>query len=163
MREAHRIAADLPAETLDLLLFTAGVMAGSASEITDEGIEIDMAASYLSRVANARSARASANRAGGKGTVGDLNADRSYDARGLQLNPVAGNEILVLNGARRYPNANLYGLNPGLVATNICANTRRNPALRRMLGVAATLMAIKPAILAERLTPLVGVARPGRP
>lgn len=174
MRDARRIAAELPVETLDLVLLTAGVMAGSARETTQEGIESDMATSYLSRLViqhdigsrlgTGRPAGSPKPRvfnmafpgAGGRGKPGDLNADKSYNAWTSHANTVAGNEMLVLDGVAKYPHANFYGLNPGLVETNIRANTQRNPSLMmRVLGIAAKFMAIKPEVLAERLTPLL--------
>jgi NAD(P)-dependent dehydrogenase (short-subunit alcohol dehydrogenase family) len=45
MREAQRVAVLLPAEDLDLLVFTTGIMAGPEREETAEGIERDMAVS----------------------------------------------------------------------------------------------------------------------
>ena len=35
------------------------------------------------------------------------------------MNTVAGNEAMVLDGASRYPAINFYGLNPGMVKTDI--------------------------------------------
>jgi NAD(P)-dependent dehydrogenase (short-subunit alcohol dehydrogenase family) len=43
MREARRVGKVLPAESLDLVIFTTGVMAGPKREATSEGIERDMA------------------------------------------------------------------------------------------------------------------------
>jgi NAD(P)-dependent dehydrogenase (short-subunit alcohol dehydrogenase family) len=45
MREAQRVAVLLPAEDLDLFVFTTGIMAGPEREETAEGIERDMAVS----------------------------------------------------------------------------------------------------------------------
>ncbi|MFF8803175.1 MULTISPECIES: hypothetical protein [unclassified Methylobacterium] len=39
MREAERVAAELPAEKLDIVVFTTGVMAGPKRETTPKGIE----------------------------------------------------------------------------------------------------------------------------
>src|SRR5262245_38901129 len=50
MREARRVAALLPAETADLFVFTTGILAGPKRQETAEGIERDMAVSYLSRL-----------------------------------------------------------------------------------------------------------------
>ncbi len=50
MREARRVAALLPAETLDLVIFTTGIFAAPKRQETAEGIERDMAVSYLSRL-----------------------------------------------------------------------------------------------------------------
>jgi hypothetical protein len=38
------------------------------------------------------------------------------------MHTVAGNEALVLYGARQYPDINFYGLNPGLIKSNIRSN-----------------------------------------
>ncbi|CDM61156.1 MULTISPECIES: SDR family NAD(P)-dependent oxidoreductase [Rhizobium] len=44
--DAKRVADEMPAETLDLVLMTAGIMAGPKREVTAEGIERDLALSY---------------------------------------------------------------------------------------------------------------------
>ncbi|WP_375452546.1 SDR family NAD(P)-dependent oxidoreductase [uncultured Devosia sp.] len=174
MQDARRVAAELPVETLDLLLMTTGVMAGPERETTSEGIENDMAISYLNRLVmlrqfgprlgKARPANAAKPRvfimgfpgAGGAGKLGDLNADRSYDGWSVHANTVAGNEILVLDAVDKYPNANFYGLNPGLVETNIRAKAlQKLSPMTVLLSLAARLMAIKPEMLAERITPLL--------
>jgi hypothetical protein len=49
MREAKRVGELLPAETLDLILFTTGILAAPKRQETPEGIERDTAVSYLSR------------------------------------------------------------------------------------------------------------------
>src|SRR3954452_22737989 len=54
MREAQGVAALLPAETLDLVILTTGIFAAPTREETAEGIERDMAISYLSRLVIAR-------------------------------------------------------------------------------------------------------------
>lgn len=174
MQEAERIAAELPVETLDLLLMTAGVMAGSERETTLEGIENDIAISYLSRLVilrkvcprlgAARLAGAAKPRvfimgfpgAGAKGTLGNLNANRSYDSWAVHQATVAGNEVLVLDGVKRFPNVNFYGLNPGLVETGIRLKALQKPSMMmRMIGLAAKIIATKPGTLADRLVPLL--------
>jgi len=40
----------------------------------------------------------------------------------LHMNTVAGNEMLVLDSARRYPNATFFGLTPGAIKSNIRSN-----------------------------------------
>jgi hypothetical protein len=42
---------------------------------------------------------------GGAGTLDDLNAEKSYRAFSAHMNTVAGNEVLVLDAAARYPQA----------------------------------------------------------
>ncbi|MEH2613492.1 hypothetical protein [Bradyrhizobium sp. AZCC 1693] len=96
MREAQRVARLLPAEELDLVIFTTGIMAGPTREVTGENIERDMAISYLSRrvVVREIGPRLGMRRPAaqmkprvfimgfpGKGQAGkldDLNAEKSY-------------------------------------------------------------------------------------
>ncbi|SCU96821.1 LAMI_0F07866g1_1 [Lachancea mirantina] len=141
--EAKRIASELPAEELDLVVFTTGIIAAPARQVTSEGIEKDMAVSYLSRYVILRGI---ADRLGkgrlsdtalarprvfitgypGANNLGDpedLNADKKpYKAFGAHMNTVAANEALTLDSAQRYPGLNIFGLNPGLVKTNIRDN-----------------------------------------
>ena len=140
MREAKRVAALLPAETLGLIIFTTGIFAAPQREETAEGIERDMAVSFLSRlvILRAIAPRLRKQRAatgmkprvfvmgypgsGQLGTLDDLNAEKSYSALPAHMNTVAGNEMLVLEAVERYPHANFFGLNPGLIRTNIRSN-----------------------------------------
>lgn len=140
MRGARRVATLLPAETLDLLIFTTGIFAASKRQETAEGIERDMAVSYLSRLtilqgvaprlgsglpSGRRKTRVFIMGYPGTGEVGkldDLNAERAYSAMSVHMNTVAGNEMLVLDGARSYPHFKVFGLNPGLIKTDIRSN-----------------------------------------
>ena len=140
MREAKHVGELLPAETLDLVIFTTGILAAPKRQETPEGIEQDMAVSYLSRMVIIREIgpRLGKNRpdasmkprvfiwgfpgTGQTGKVDDLNAEKSYGAISAHMNGVAGNEVLVLDSAKRYPNANFFGVNPGAVKTNIRSN-----------------------------------------
>src|SRR5687767_1517657 len=54
MSEALRVGQTLPAEELDLVVFTTGIMPGPERTETAEGIERDLAVSYLSRLAMLR-------------------------------------------------------------------------------------------------------------
>src|SRR5206468_971294 len=96
MREAQRVAQALPAETLDLVVFTTGIFAATKRQETAEGIERDMAVSYLSRLVILReiAPRLGKNRpaarmkprvfimgypgTGQAGAIDDLNAEKSY-------------------------------------------------------------------------------------
>ncbi len=49
MSEAKRIADEIPAESIDILIFTTGVFAAPERQETSEGIERDVAVSYLNR------------------------------------------------------------------------------------------------------------------
>lgn len=140
MREAQRVATALPAETLDLLIFTTGIFAAPQRQETSEGIERDMAVSFLNRkvILDAIAPRLGRQRpadrdkprvfimgypgSGQIGKVDDLNAEKSYKALPVHMNTVAGNEMLVLQAANHYPNMSVFGLNPGLIKTNIRDN-----------------------------------------
>jgi len=174
MREAKRVGEALPAETLDIVVFTTGIFAAPRRQETAEGIERDMAVSYLSRLVILREIAprlATTRRAapmkprlfvmGYPGTdqagmLDNLNGEKSYSAVPVHMNTVAGNEMLVLDAARRYPNVNVFGLNPGLLKTEIRTNflgegTLRFRFVEWMIGV------VNPSVetYAERLTPLL--------
>lgn len=174
MREAQRVAASLQAESLDLVIFTTGIFAAPKRQETAEGIERDMAVSYLSRLAIIREIgpRLAKNRdsarpkprvfimgypgTGIAGTLDDLNSERSYRNMPVHMNTVAGNEMLVLDSVKRYPNANFFGLNPGTMKTNIRSNvfgagTLKSNVIEWLIG----LMTPSAETYAERLTPLL--------
>jgi NAD(P)-dependent dehydrogenase (short-subunit alcohol dehydrogenase family) len=174
MREAERVGKALPAETLDLVIFTTGIFAAPNRQETAEGIERDMAVSYLSRLAILREIGPRLGKGrpatkmkprvfimgypgtGQAGTLDDLNAEKSYRAMPVHMNTVAGNEMLVLDASTRYPNATFFGLNPGLIKTNIRDNflgkdTLKSRAVERLIG----LMAPSPETYAERMAPLL--------
>jgi NAD(P)-dependent dehydrogenase (short-subunit alcohol dehydrogenase family) len=175
MREARRVAAALPTETLDLVIFTTGIFAAPKREETAEGIERDIATSYLNRLVILRDiaphlgAKRPADRklkprvfvmgypgTGQRGAPDDLNAEQSYDAFAVHMNTVAGNEMLVLDATKRYPNATFYGLNPGLIKTNIRDNYfGENSFKSRFAEWMIGLLTPSAATYAERLTPLL--------
>jgi NAD(P)-dependent dehydrogenase (short-subunit alcohol dehydrogenase family) len=174
MREAQRVGPLLPAETLDLVIFTTGIIAAPKRQETAEGIERDMAVSYLSRLVMIRetASRLGKNRpaasmrprvfvmgfpgAGRIGKLDDLNSEKSYASMAAHSNTIAGNEILVLDSARRYPNASFFGLNPGGIKSNIRsnwlgANSLKHRFFESMMG----LVAQSAETYAERLAPLL--------
>lgn len=138
--EAQRVAHTLPAETLDIVLFTTGIFASPKREETEEGIERDLAVSYLSRYVILQEIAPKLGRpsvlpgvgtrvfimgypgTGKVGNVDDLNSDKSYGVMSAHMNTVAGNEVLVLDSKERYPGFKVYGLNPGLIKSNIRSN-----------------------------------------
>lgn len=174
MREAERVAAVLPAETADLVIFTAGIFAAPQRQETAERIERDLAVSYLNRLlilrhiaprlgtgrpAGQRKPRVFNMAFPGSGQIGDpadLNAERSYRAFPAHMNTVAGNEILVLDGARRYPQLNLFGLNPGLIKTNIRDNFLGQGSLKsRIMETVIGLLMPTVETYARRIAPLL--------
>ncbi len=139
MRQARRAAQALPAERLDMLLFTAGILAGKQRAESPDGIELDMAVSCLSRfvmlremaerLGTQREAAQAKPRvfimgfpgANQRGSLDDFNSERHYSLMTAHANTVIGNEALVIDSARRWPQLNCYGLNPGLMKSNIRA------------------------------------------
>ncbi len=171
MAEARRIGQTLPAGELDLVLFTTGIMAAPERQLSAEGLERDMAVSYLSRLQTVRelAPRMRPRKHGKprifvmgfpgtdqKAALDDLNADRHYEAMPVHMQTVAGNEALVLDGVKRYPDVLFFGLNPGLIATDIRANylgpgSLRHRIVERLIG----LFMISAEQYAARITPLL--------
>jgi NAD(P)-dependent dehydrogenase (short-subunit alcohol dehydrogenase family) len=174
MSEAERVGSLLPAETLDLVVFTTGIFAAPKRQQTVEGIERDMAVSYLSRLVilrqiasrlgEGRIAAAMKPRifimgypgTGQIGILGDLNAETSYSAMAVHMNTVAGNEMLVLDAAKRYQNVAVFGLNPGLIRTDIRRNfLGGNKVLFSLMETVIGLLAPSVETYAERIVPLL--------
>ncbi|MCL9849494.1 SDR family NAD(P)-dependent oxidoreductase [Ralstonia solanacearum P673] len=174
MREAQRVAALLPAETLDLVIFTTGIFAAPQRQETTEGIERDLAVSYLNRlvILRAIAPRLGTQRAKpsmkprvffmgypGSGQIGspdDLNAEQSYRAMSAHMNTVAGNEMLVLDAAGRYPHTTFFGLNPGLIKTNIRDNFFGKDSLKsRVMETLIGLLTPTADTYARRIAPLL--------
>lgn len=174
MLEARRVARELPVETLDMIIFTTGIMGGPDRELTDEGIERDMAVSYLSRIVMMREAapRLGVERPPGSrrprifvtgypgsnqaGDPTDLNQERSYSRWTTHMNTVAGNEALVLDAIDRYPKIDVFGLNPGLVKTSIRGNLfGKNSKLLPIVEWLTGFMTVKPESFAARIVPLL--------
>lgn len=174
MREAQRVAAALPAETLDMVIFTTGIFAAAQRQETAEGIERDLAVSYLNRLVILRTIAPKLGTqrsqptmkprvllmgypgSGQIGTPDDLNAEASYKAMPAHMNTVAGNEMLVLDAARRYPQATFFGLNPGLIKTNIRDNFFGKDSLKsRLMETLIGWFTPTADAYAERITPLL--------
>ena len=174
MGEARRVAGELPAETLDLVVFTTGIFAAPERQETAEGIERDIAVSYLSRyvmvremaerLGRERSATTMKPRVfimgypgtGQAGRPDDMNAEKSYRAFPVHMNTVAGNEMLVLDSARRYPHLSFFGLNPGLIKSNIRDNFLGGNTLKsRVTEWMISLFNPSTETYAERMTPLL--------
>ncbi|GBQ95762.1 dehydrogenase [Acetobacter nitrogenifigens DSM 23921 = NBRC 105050] len=151
LKEAERVARELPAERSDLLLFTTGIFAAPKRQMTAEGIERDMAVSYLNRLVmlrdlaprlgKQRGEDASRARAfimgypgtGQLGALNDLNSERTYKVMSAHMNTVAGNEALVVDAAHRYPDLDVFGLNPGLIKSSIRSNLMGADSLKHRI------------------------------
>ena len=94
--------------------------------------------------------------AGQTGKPEDLNATKSYSRWTVHFNTVAGNEALVLDAVTRYPNADFFGLNPGVVKSSIRANLFSDNALLAWIAEAvSSFMGIAPEEYATRIMPLL--------
>ncbi|QQX92731.1 SDR family NAD(P)-dependent oxidoreductase (plasmid) [Gluconobacter sphaericus] len=151
LNDAERVARELPAEQADLLVFTTGIFAAPKRQVTAEGIERDMAVSYLNRLVMLRNLapRLGTQRSDGSprarvfimgypgtgqlGTPDDLNSDRAYKVMAAHMNTVAGNEALVVDSAHRYPDLGVFGLNPGLIKSSIRSNLMGADSLKHRI------------------------------
>jgi NAD(P)-dependent dehydrogenase (short-subunit alcohol dehydrogenase family) len=122
MKNVRKIARDLPAETLDILIMTQGIFAGSKRRASTEGIELDMAVSALSRFVLVRELadQLGKNRSKGKpsvfvwgfpgkdrkATLNDFNLEFNYVWHNAHSNGVVVNETLVIDSAARHPKLN---------------------------------------------------------
>lgn len=93
---------------------------------------------------------------GQAGLPDDLNSEKNYQAMSAHMNTVAGNEALVLDAAKRYPQLIVAGLNPGLIKTGIRENllgknTLKSTVLETLIG----WFTPSPEIYADRIFPLL--------
>lgn len=166
MREAVRLGTELDPGA-DAVLLTAGIIAAPQREVTAEGIERDMAISTLSRHAILRGLAPRLRPrsrvfvmgfpgAGNLGDPSDINAEKSYAAMPVHMNTVAGNEAIVLDAKDRYPQIDVFGLNPGLVKTGIRANLLGAGSLKhRLIEGLIGLFTPSPRSYATRIVPLL--------
>jgi NAD(P)-dependent dehydrogenase (short-subunit alcohol dehydrogenase family) len=173
MREAARIGEELPVEGLELVVFTTGIIAAPKREETPEGLERDMAVSYLSRLALLRRLAPRLGQGlpegaakprvfimgfpgtGQSGTLEDLNAEASYKAMEVHMNTVAGNEMLVLDAVQRYPHLEVFGLNPGLIKTAIRNNYLGGGLKSRIVEGMIGLFMMSAESYGQRLAPVL--------
>jgi len=127
----------------DTVVMTVGIITRSTLTKTDEGIEEDLAVSYLSRFiilnellkANAIEGRKRVFIMGYPGTdvapvnIKDINFETTpYKQFPAHMNTVVFNEALVHSLARRHPDLHVFGLNPGLIKTAIRDNVHGGTA-----------------------------------
>jgi len=145
LANASALADELDVASFNSVVFTTGIFAAGQRQVNGEGIELDMAVSFLNRLVFMR--RVLAKGEFGKGgaaagaavkprvfvmgfpgvqntaKLGDFNAEKSYSAIPVHMTTVVGNEALVsyLNGEFKGA-VNVYGLNPGIIRTEIRDN-----------------------------------------
>ncbi len=146
---ARKLAKELEPETLDILLMTQGIFAGKKRQTNAEGIELDMAVSHLSRSVMLHEMAQSLG-VGRKdqtvkarvfiwglpgpkksATVDDFNSN-NYVWHVAHANTVVANEALVLDAAQSYPNLNIYGMNPGIISSEIMSGYLGNGLLLKL-------------------------------
>jgi NAD(P)-dependent dehydrogenase (short-subunit alcohol dehydrogenase family) len=127
MKEAKRVGETI--EPADVVVFTNGIVPAAKRHVSADGIEMDMAVSFLSRLTilyylTPRLSKGSrvfimgfpgANQA--DYNIDDLNSEKSYKGgfSWVHLNTVVCNKALVLDSAKKSNgDTTFYGLNPGL-------------------------------------------------
>lgn len=142
LKNAAELADEVNIEEIDTILLTTGIIAAPQRQVSAEGLELDLAVSYLSRYAFMRSVL---NKEFGSkridksvkprvyimgfpgsnqtATLDDFNSERSYSVMTAHSNTVVGNEALVSHLNDAYQGAvNVYGINPGIIKTEIRDN-----------------------------------------
>jgi NAD(P)-dependent dehydrogenase (short-subunit alcohol dehydrogenase family) len=142
LKNAVQLAEEVNLEEVDTILLTTGIISAPQRQVSPEGLELDLAISYLSRYAFMRtvlSKEFGKNRAdksvkprvfvmgfpgsNQEATLDDFNSEKKYGVLSAHSNTVVGNEALVshLNTAFQ-GRVNVYGVNPGIVKTEIRDN-----------------------------------------
>ncbi|KAJ3301336.1 hypothetical protein HDV03_001033 [Kappamyces sp. JEL0829] len=142
LKSANSLAAECNVKCLDVIVFTVGTMAGPEKRLTDEGIEVDLATSFLSRMAVCKQIihdgkmgtkrphpdnkpRVFIMGYPGKETkpdTDDFMAQKSYDPVQVHNNTIVGNEALINWMAEKDKLVHVYGLNPGMIQTDLRKN-----------------------------------------
>jgi NAD(P)-dependent dehydrogenase (short-subunit alcohol dehydrogenase family) len=167
MADALRLGEDLAVEDVDVVLFTAGIIAAPTREQTAEGFlnRVAILKGISGRLGIARPAGAPQPRVfvmgspgGGQlGNPGDLNSELRYKAMAAHANTLAGNEALALGANGMFPGPAYFGLGPGLIKTGIRENWMgRNGNLSyRLFEGAIGLFLQSPDQYARRVVPLL--------
>jgi NAD(P)-dependent dehydrogenase (short-subunit alcohol dehydrogenase family) len=125
----------------DTVLFTVGIVTTPERKVSVEGIEMDTAVSFLSRfymarlLAQSKTLKATPTRKprvfvmgfpGHEGApqLDDFNWENktNWQPWAAHMNGVIGNDALVQKLAAFHPSMNVYGLNPGILKTDIVAD-----------------------------------------
>jgi len=139
LKTAKNLAKSFHSYSFDTVLFTVGITATKERKVSSEGIEMDIAVSFLSRYVIARefvkeSSLASSNErkarifimgfpgADGTPQLEDFNWEKTYEAWPAHKNGVYANDALVIDLAKKTSEVNVYGLNPGIIPTYIIAD-----------------------------------------
>ncbi|KAM9909749.1 hypothetical protein OXX59_003303 [Metschnikowia pulcherrima] len=173
IEKSREVAKTLDVSDTDILLFTTGIIAARKREETEEGLERDMAVSFLNRIVMLReiapklkstrffasSPRVFVMAFPGNdqlGTIDDLNCEKKYGVMQAHMNTVAGNEALVYDSVAKYKDLRFYGLNPGLVKTAIRNNVLgEGSVLSTVVEGMVGWFANSPEQYAQKIAPLL--------
>lgn len=133
IKAMKKVAADVASPaSIDTVVFTTGIIAPFNYTTTPDGIEIDLAVSYLSRrvILDELVARGLKGRVFIMGFSGEdvslvppLNGNpEKYSLMEQHMNTIVANDALVLGYRARSKNVAVYGLNPGMLASDIRSN-----------------------------------------
>lgn len=143
MKTAKKVVQSFEKFLFDTVLFTVGITCKKEKLLSSEGIEMDTAVSFLSRFVMSQEIiargklRFSPSRKprifvmGFPGTpdvpqLDDFNWDTvPFHCWRAHKNGVIGNDALVLGLEKRHPDVNVYGLNPGVIKTEIISDFLR--------------------------------------
>lgn len=147
VKEAKRLGESALDTDYDIVVLTVGILAAGTRQENSEGLEMDLAVSYLSRFVILKylvprlkkGARVFIMGFPGANTkdfkIDDLNSEKGYSNLGFtHLNTVAGNEALVLYYAATDKDHVYFGLNPGLIKTNIRSIVWESGYFTKVLG-----------------------------
>jgi len=128
---------DLAGRKFDTVVMTVGIFSKAKLTKTSDGIEEDLAVSYLSRFVILNELIKAGGLEGRKRVfimgypgenmepvnIDDINFEQSpYKQMGAHFNTVIFNEVLVFELAKRHPDLHVFGLNPGIIQTGIRDN-----------------------------------------
>jgi NAD(P)-dependent dehydrogenase (short-subunit alcohol dehydrogenase family) len=155
MKETQKIGETI--ETADIVVLTAGIFAAKERQETADGIESDIAISYLSRYVilqklvprlakNSRIFIVGFPGSNVEFQVDDLNSEKVYVGVGItHYTTVAANEALVIDWANNSKDVLFFGLNPGLIKTGIRDNVYATgfmkyigPVVEALIGLFST-------------------------
>ena len=180
VKNCEKVASDLNKDGLTNqfthFIFTTGIFSSRSRQVTADGIERDMAISYLSRYIIMKGLESDISKTfkvngieaksrvfvmgypgnNQAGNPDDMNADpANYGFLQTHMNTVAANEGLVLHYAKDKKPFNIYGLNPGMVKTNIRTNLTGSGFLARTMENVMGFFVQSPEIYASNIVPLL--------
>lgn len=129
-------------KTFDILVLSNGITAPQEKQVTEEGLEVDMAVSYLSRLALIKKLQENGKFGSKRGDssvkprifilgypgkdvscdLDDFNSNKNYSPITAHARTIVGNEALVEFTSRSNRNINVFGVNPGLIKTGLREN-----------------------------------------